>query len=314
MKTASIIPKTITEYDLRLLRIFVTVVEHGGFSTAANALNITRSTVSIHMANLEERMGLKLCLRGRSGFSLTEEGQAVYRAILDVFDSLNDFSLLVGTLRKELSGEIVILCAEQLDRKKQQKLSDVIEHIHQVQPSLQIVLDNAPISHIEKSLLKDKAHVGIFPCYQSIEGLNYTPLSSEPIFLCCGAKHPFFSKVDSQITDVELKNTATIHPGVDVNLEGKTQLEKLNLCARSYQFDMRKTLILSGQYLGFMPQSHIQDELNNGEIRLIRPDQLTYPFELSLVSKKLAREKKKVALLQNSINRFFLSAGQAPHS
>ena len=124
MSTTSIIPKPITEYDLRLLRIFISVVEHGGFAAAENALGITRSTISVHMSNLETRMKLKLCLRGRGGFSLTEDGQSVYRAVLNLFDSINDFSLLVGTLGKELSGELVILCADQLDDKKQQKINN----------------------------------------------------------------------------------------------------------------------------------------------------------------------------------------------
>jgi len=88
----SIIPKPVNEYDLRLLRIFISVVEHGGFSSAANALGITRSTISIHMSNLETRMKLKLCLRGRGGFSLTEDGQTVYQSVLDLFATMDDFS------------------------------------------------------------------------------------------------------------------------------------------------------------------------------------------------------------------------------
>ena len=128
MSINSIIPKPITEYDLRLLRIFVSVVEHGGFSAAEKALGITRSTISVHMSNLETRMKLKLCIRGRGGFSLTEEGQLVYRAVISLFDSLNDFSLMVGTLGKELSGEIVILCADQLDTNKQKKLPIGMPH------------------------------------------------------------------------------------------------------------------------------------------------------------------------------------------
>ncbi len=109
MNKTSIIPKPIAEYDLRLLRIFASVVENGGFSNAEAALGITRSTISIHMSNLEERMKLTLCLRGRGGFSLTEDGQTVYRAVINLFESLNDFSFLIGTLSKELSGELVIL-------------------------------------------------------------------------------------------------------------------------------------------------------------------------------------------------------------
>ena len=305
MSINSIIPKPIAEYDLRLLRIFVSVVEHGGFSAAEKALGITRSTISVHMSNLETRMKLKLCMRGRGGFSLTEEGQLVYRAVINLFDSLNDFSLMVGTLGKELSGEIVILCADQLDVNKQNKLARTIEIIHEKAPNLHITLDGDSIANIEKLLLKDKAHIGIFPDFQKVEGLSYTPLTSEPIYLCCGKKHPFFNKVDTHITSEDLASSHSIHPGIDIEANGREQLKKLNLNAKAYQFDMRKTMILSGQYLGYMPQSYIQQELNTGEMRIIQPSTLTYQFELSLVNKKVPIEPNKVELLQEAFKTSF---------
>ncbi|KGK01087.1 LysR family transcriptional regulator [Thalassotalea sp. ND16A] len=305
MNLDSIIPKPITEYDLRLLRIFVAVVEHGGFAAAETALGVTRSTISVHMSNLETRMKLKLCLRGRGGFSLTEEGQAVYRAVIDLFDSLNDFSLYVGTLGKELSGEVVILCADQLDTGRQQKLAQVIGIIHDNAPNLHIVLDGDSISNIERSLLKDKAHIGLFPGYQQIEGLNYSPIYSEPIYLCCGKSHPFFNKVDGAISDDDLAAVAAIHPGIDIDGSGRQQLKKLNLAAKAYQFDTRKAMILSGHYIGFMSQSYIQEELNQGEIRLIQPSSRTYQFNLSLVQKKSPREVNKVDLLKQAFSEVF---------
>ncbi len=305
MSTSSIIPKPTTEYDLKLLRIFVSVVEHGGFAAAEAALGVTRSTISVHMSNLESRMNLKLCLRGRGGFSLTEDGQAVYRAVIDLFDSLNDFSLLVGTLGKELSGELVILCADQLDSAKQQKMAQVVAKIVEQYPNLHIVLDNDTLSNIEKALLKGKAHVGIFPGYQQIEGLNYQPLHSEPVFLCAGKAHPLFNKVDTQISEQDLAATPAIHPGIDIDTEGRNQLQKLNLCAKSYQFDTRKALVLSGKYIGYLPQSAIQQELNQGEIRIIQPNIQTYKFRLSLVSNKNPREINKVELLLNTFEAVF---------
>lgn len=305
LNKTSIIPKPITEYDLRLLRIFVSVVEHGGFAAAEKGLGITRSTISVHMSNLETRMQLKLCLRGRGGFSLTEDGQSVYRAVIGLFESLNDFSLHVGTLGKELSGELVILCADQLDNKKQEKLARVIELVHETSPNLHIVLDGDSISNIEKLLLKDKAHIGIFPGYQQVEGLNYVNLSSEPIYLCCSKKHPFFNIVDANITREDFASVAAIHPGIDIDFAGREQLKKLNLNAKAYQFDTRKAMILSGKYIGYMPQSYIQQELNVGEIRIIQPSVLTYQFNLSLVNKKTPREASKVKLLGNAFSSAF---------
>ena len=305
MAKYSIIPKPVTEYDLRLLRIFKAVVENGGFAAAEKELGITRSTISLHMSNLETRMKLKLCLRGRGGFSLTEDGQSVYQATINMFNSLDDFSLFVGSLRQELSGELVILCADQLGLAKQQKLAEVIQIIHDKSPNLHLVLDGDSIQAIEKSLLKDKAHVGIFPGYQQIEGLDYTALSSEPIYLCCSNQHPFFNLVDQEISADMLADTPAIHPGIDIDTQGREQLKKLNLAAKAYQFDTRKAMILSGRYLGYMPQSYIQKELNKGLIRIIKPSELTYQFDLSLVVKKSPRENNKVALLQQAFQRVF---------
>ena len=79
------------DYEIRLLRVFKTVVECGGFSAAEVELNISRSTISVHMSNLEARLKLKLCQRGRSGFALTEEGLTIYNATRQLFSRLAEF-------------------------------------------------------------------------------------------------------------------------------------------------------------------------------------------------------------------------------
>ncbi len=56
-------------------------------------------------------------------------------------------------------------------------------------------------------------------------------------------------------------------------------------------------MILSGRYIGYLPQSTIQQALNSGEVRIIQPGSLTYQFDLSLVYKKAAKENAKVELL-----------------
>ncbi|NVK24943.1 MAG: LysR family transcriptional regulator [Gammaproteobacteria bacterium] len=305
MYSQSIIPKPVTEYDLRLLKVFVSVVEQNGFSNAAAVLGITRSTISVHMSNLETRMKLKLCNRGRSGFSLTAEGQSVYHAVVQLFKSFDEFSLIVASLDDELKGELIILCADQLDRVKQRKLGSVIAYLNEQAPGLHIVFDGDSVPNIEQQLLQDKAHVGLFPNYQAIEGLEYHALFTESIYLCCSNRHPFFDFTDSQITDAELSTALAIHPGLDIDTKGREQLSKLNLAAKSYQFDTRKTMILSGKYIGYLPQSFIQQELNEGEMRIIKPSLCHYEFNLSLASKKSSREKAKVALLKEAFERYF---------
>ncbi|GLX81460.1 LysR family transcriptional regulator [Thalassotalea eurytherma] len=299
------IRKPVTEYDLKLLKVYLAVVEHGGFSSAASALGLTRSTISIHMSNLETRLGYKLCNRGRAGFSLTEQGREVYSASLKLFDSFDDFGRLIGSLGHQLTGELVILCAEQLDAAKQKKLGQVIQFIHDQFPNLHIVLDGGSIEFIEKQLLSEKAHAGLYPCYLPLDGLEYKKVFSETIYLCCSEQHHFFQLTDTQLTEKMLATASAIHPGIDIDVKGREQLNKLNLSAKSYQFDTRKAMINSGRYLGFLPQSYIQQELNNGSMRIIKPSECFYDFELSLVNKKITREPKKLELINLAFKHAF---------
>src|SRR5574343_1906153 len=81
----------ISDMDLRLLRVFRAVVDCGGMSAAELELNIGTSTVSRHIKDLEARLGLTLCRRGRAGFALTAEGQRVYDETLRLLASVRSF-------------------------------------------------------------------------------------------------------------------------------------------------------------------------------------------------------------------------------
>ncbi|AJQ92364.1 LysR family transcriptional regulator [Gynuella sunshinyii] len=286
MRKHSGLPKPVSEYDLRLLRIFRVVVECGGFSAAEQVLNISRSTISVHISNLEKRMNVRLARRGRSGFALTEKGKAIYEGSLTLFEALNEFSWLVDSLDEELSGELSILCSDEVALARQLKLPETIAWLNRKAPKLQIALNSDTVPAIEKALLNGTAHVGIMPEFRNIEALEYQPGYEEIFYLCCGARHPLFHRADESIDDAELAACATAHPGIDVNLAGIEQLRGLNLSARAYQFDTRTPLVLSGCYLGFFPMSYIQGFIERGEVRLLQPDKRCYRVNHAFVHRQ----------------------------
>lgn len=289
-------PKPISEFDLRLLRIFKVVVECGGFTAAETVLNVTKSTISVHMGNLESRLGVKLAIRGRQGFSLTEQGRLVYDASLDLFASLNDFAHRMQDLESELSGELSIVCSDQVALSRQLKLPEVIARIAEQAPKVKLAVNSDTIPNTEQSILKGEAHIGIIPDYRSIDGLAYQPCYSETYYLCIGRKHPLFDRPDSRISDDEVQQAVTVHPGVDVNLSGIQQFQTLTLGARAYQFETRTPLILSGLYQGFFPLSYIQSYLDRGEVRLLQPNKRYYNVDHVLVYKDHAKPEPKVKL------------------
>ena len=97
--------------DLKLLRIFVSVVRHQGFANAQHELNLSTSAISTYMSQLEAALGLVLCHRGRGGFSLTSKGELFHQETLRLLGELEGFEQYAAALKGELRGTLSSACS-----------------------------------------------------------------------------------------------------------------------------------------------------------------------------------------------------------
>lgn len=67
-----------TDINLNRLAVFVTLVQAGSFTAAAEQLGTSKAMVSQHLAKLEEELGMPLVLRSTRRMSLTDAGQRFY--------------------------------------------------------------------------------------------------------------------------------------------------------------------------------------------------------------------------------------------
>lgn len=79
--------------DLILLRSFLAVLDHGGFTGAARAIHKTQSTISLHIQRLEHAVGHPLFERGGRRATLTERGE-VLRVYAEAMIGLNNEAML----------------------------------------------------------------------------------------------------------------------------------------------------------------------------------------------------------------------------
>src|SRR5690606_28421734 len=119
----------ITDVDLRLLRVFRAVAEHGGFAAAESALGITASAISLHMTELERRLGMRLCQRGRSGCVLTEEGRQVLLASAALLVVIDDFRSEMNQLHHRLRGELIIGLVNNLVTQARMRITSALRRL-----------------------------------------------------------------------------------------------------------------------------------------------------------------------------------------
>jgi LysR family nitrogen assimilation transcriptional regulator len=89
--------------DLRQLRYFVAIVEHGSFSKAANQLRVAQPALSQHLRHMEEELGVTLLHRGTRGVLPTEAGERLLQRAKSI---LTEFGELRDTVRGEKSAPI----------------------------------------------------------------------------------------------------------------------------------------------------------------------------------------------------------------
>lgn len=76
--------------EIRNIETFVSAVENGSFSAAADVLGYTQSTVTVHVKQLEDEFGVLLFERIGKKVHLTEEGRRFYSYALDILKEVKE--------------------------------------------------------------------------------------------------------------------------------------------------------------------------------------------------------------------------------
>lgn len=190
----------LTDMDLRLLRVFRSVVQCGGMAAAELELNIGISTISRHVKDLETRLGLVLCRRGRAGFTLTPEGQTVYEETLRLLASVEAFRSRVDGIHDRMGGELQIAVFDKTATNPHARLGDAIGRFHDEAPDVALNLHVASINEVERGIIDGSYQVGIIPAHRSSGSLVYADLFDERMLLYCGASHALFNAPHTKLT------------------------------------------------------------------------------------------------------------------
>ncbi|WP_300651506.1 LysR family transcriptional regulator [Pseudomonas sp.] len=274
------------DVDLKLLRVFATIVKCGGFSAAQAALNAGQSTISEQMTHLETRLGVKLCQRGRSGFHLTEQGVAVHEATLRLLGAVENFCMDADVLKQHISGQLNLGIIDSTitdpDSPLPRTTQRFVSRGHDVHLNVYI---GSP-AELEERVLDGRLHlaVGHFPMH--VPGLSYSALYQEALGLYCGRRHPLYG---SQALGAELLKEVGASRIVARGYMQQFDLEQLGASKAAATVDNIEALailIISGAYLGFLPMHFAAQWVKNGEMRQLAAPQLQVMSPFDLISRR----------------------------
>ncbi|WP_350447704.1 LysR family transcriptional regulator [Pseudomonas solani] len=276
----------VSDFDIRLLRIFRSVVECGGFSAAESVLGIGRSAISQQMSDLEQRLGLRLCQRGRAGFALTEEGREVYQSSLQLLSALESFRTEVNGLHLHLRGELNIGLTDNLVTLPHMRITHALSRLKERGPDVVINIRMTPPSEVEQGVLDGRVHVGVVPQTVALSGLEYQPLYDERSLLYCAVGHPLFYADDAQLSDARLNEQEAIAPTFRLPADIQAHYQALHCTASASDREGMAFLILTGRYIGYLPDHYATFWVQQGRLRALKPSKRFYDLSLATVTRK----------------------------
>ena len=200
------------ELSLYRLHVFVTVVDRGGYSAAAEHLATSQPSVSFHIRALERVLGAPLLLYRDRRVYLTEAGEELYRSARAILSEGDNLLLNVQRIREGRSGRLRLGASIALEQAFffQQVIGPFSEQHPDIALTLRFGLSSGhALAVIEREL--DLAYVN---ARRLPAGVHYEPLHRSAFVLLAGADHPLVRKDDVTAADIDAAGLI-VAPGSD---------------------------------------------------------------------------------------------------
>lgn len=185
--------------DLRYFRYALVVVEHGSFRRAANALNLSQSTVSRRIKLLERRLGVPLFERSRSGVRLTNAGE---RFIRDAAVGAEHLHQAVSDLAEAGRGNVGELRIGLMASLASGFLADLFYAFRTRFPNVEIKLEEASSQSNAAGVLSGRLDAAFISGNAQLPGCHTRHLWDERIFVALPTKHALVVRPNATWNDV----------------------------------------------------------------------------------------------------------------
>jgi DNA-binding transcriptional LysR family regulator len=123
--------------ELSDLRLFTKMVSAGSLSETARRLNTSLTAMSRRLAQMEERLGVRLIHRGSRRFSLTEEGELLFTRGMSIIAEIDEVEAEVSAKVRAPKGRLRISAPSEIGRRR---IAPLVSEFTELYPATSIEL------------------------------------------------------------------------------------------------------------------------------------------------------------------------------
>jgi DNA-binding transcriptional LysR family regulator len=174
--------------ETRHLVAFTTVLEAGGFTRAAEVLNLTQSALSHQIKTLEEILGVEVFARIGKRTILTQAGEILLKHATVVLRELTDARQALLELRDPGQGRLRISSA---GYSCYLLLPRILREFKEVYPHVELSVAADYTGEAVQHLLEGLLDIAILVAPPPVRGLAFEPLAEDELFVIVPVAHPW---------------------------------------------------------------------------------------------------------------------------
>lgn len=269
--------------DIRYLNYFVEVAKQGGFTKAAESLNLTQPTLSKMIKNLEDELGVTLFDRSGKQISLTDTGAVALRQVQRILQSVEELYSLLDDVANLKTGNIRIGLPPIIGSLF---FPRIIAEFHRSYPKITIELIENGAKTIEHSLengMIDFAVV-VAPVNESV--FYSHPFITEELAVIAHSKHHLSRR--SSVSLIDLKAESFILLGQSFTLHDLIRKACIdagfvpNVEYESSQWDFIAEMVAADMGISILPRT-ICEKIANPNVKILSLVKPTLPWELIII-------------------------------
>ena len=258
--------------SIRQLGVFVALVEKGSFTRAAQHLQLSQSTVSGHVADLERRLGVWLVERERSGVRTTAAGDALLRPAREVLLAERNARMAVEELSGLLRGSLVVggstIPASYL-------LPEIFARFHAQHPGVSLRMLTGDSREIIGRVASADVEIGVVGAPPADDDLESTKIGEDRLTLIVGPDHELARKSVISVDEVarhgivmreEGSGTRAATARALAELLGPDGMDGTTIACEVGSTEAQKAAVRAGLGIAFVSSLAVTDDLAAGNL------------------------------------------------
>ena len=255
--------------EFKHLEVFVTLVENLSFSTAADKLNISQPTVSLHIKQLEEELDTPLFLRSTRELKITEEGTALYREAKDL---LQQRSVLINRF---INPDQKVLRLGVSTVPSGYLMPTVLNLFKKSHPHILLQVEEQNSNEIIKRVSDRKVDAGLVGMKSDDENCEFKPIYQDE-FVFITPNNPYYQQLQKTKPNIERlaqeplivrESGSAVKQNTDLILKSAhINIGSLNIVTSINNIEVIKRLVAQGIGTSFISKIAVEDMVNRGEL------------------------------------------------